>query len=1371
MHRRTFIFKTGAAGLVAFLNTGNLLAESPAPSLSELEKRFADPLLSDHPMVYWFWMNGHVTKEGITLDLEAMKRVGISGVCNFDAGISIPKGPIALFSAEWMELKQHAVKEAVRLGLEFVLHNCPGWSASGGPWITPELSMQQVTWSEVVVNGGQPVELLLPIPFHKLHFYRDAAVLAYPSLPSEKALGDFLVFTNRGAVDKTIVTVESDGVIIQPITESEPAWLLFRFKNPHPVHFLTFEITAGDTGDTEDGRTSIDLQTSDDGLVFSTIATISTGMASELATGNKFITYDIPPVKAAYFRFLSTKARRFSQVRFSGYQRLQNFMEKTGNRYMFSGKDTSPVYTDVVQESKDDSMLQIASVIDLTDFVDEKGNLHWQAPEGSWTILRFGHTTTGAMNKAAPENGIGLECDKFNPSAIDFHFDQMMRYVGAALQEAAGMGKVGLLIDSFEAGPQTWTAAFPVEFQKRRGYSLRPYLLALTGRMLNTVHHTEQFLWDYRRTQADLVAESYYGRFAERCCQAGFTAYAEPYDKGPFEEAQVGARVDVGMGEFWYGLHSLLQGNLAVERTSKLAASIMNTNGKNLVGAEAFTSEPASSRWQEYPFSLKALGDKMFCKGVNKMIIHRFVHQPNSFARPGMTMGPWGIHFDRTNTWFEQAGGWLRYNARCQALLRQGLPVKDLAYFTGEEANIYTRVLPGDMFPSPPAGFDYDLVNAETILQKLSIKNGRLFLPNGMQYKALLLQKFKQLTLPLLQKLHQLVKEGMVLVGERPVGPLGLGPAADSEAFEQVVEALWPSSITLSGQHQVGKGKVLLGKAFQTVFKSLALQPDFTYTSRSGDAPLLYTHRKTADTDIYFVCNQRRSFEDVVCAFRVGQKQPEIWDATTGMVLPAPVYTTVGGITQVPLQLDPYGSVFVIFRHKNSKPGINAVSNGNKILIEAKPFIRRPRKLYRDTKNDFTIVLWAKPEMACMLRTSIHMGDVAQPYTDYYAVYPISGKQFYGAGHATCGLAIGRNGVAVWESESYPVLSLAVETPIAGWTHVALVYEKGKPAVFVNGNLVKKGQQRFAFVHPSLGEAFLEEGASYYNGDMSQPVLYKRILTPEMIRQLAKKLPQQGTEMARLPRFVLVQQKPFLLAWQKGTYRLLLSNGVVQSFLVKEKLPNREIKNDWQVRFPQGSGAPDVIFLPALISLHQHVADSVKHFSGTAVYLNNFTVPQAYKRGRRRLFLDLGRVEVIAQVLVNGIEIGVLWKRPFLVDISEAVKTGLNTLEIRVTNLWPNRLIGDESLPDPDRFSTAGGSGFEHLAGSGFESEIGNSLLQMPAWYVAGKPQPANGRIGFATWKHYSQNDPLLESGLIGPVILRSAEAIAIEQDVRTPDR
>lgn len=257
--------------------------------------------------------------------------------------------------------------------------------------------------------------------------------------------------------------------------------------------------------------------------------------------------------------------------------------------------------------------------MDISQYMNKDGKLDWKSPAGNWTILRIGHTPLGTLNRSAPDTGIGLECDKFNAGAIDFHFNKMMQNLLPALGVLAAKGKVGLLIDSWEVGMQNWTPQFLQEFQKRKGYDLKKYLRAMTGRIVGSTDGSDRFLWDVRRTQADLLADNYYGRFAELCRKQKIIAYTEPYDRGPMEEMQIGSRVDVNMGEFWNGLSSIFQNNYTMRRTTKLASSIVHINGQKTVGAEAFTSEPESAKWQEYPFAMKPLGDKMYTQGSTEL--------------------------------------------------------------------------------------------------------------------------------------------------------------------------------------------------------------------------------------------------------------------------------------------------------------------------------------------------------------------------------------------------------------------------------------------------------------------------------------------------------------------------------------------------------------------------------------------------------------------------------------------------------------------------------------------------------------------------------------------------------------------------------
>lgn len=1355
MKRRAFIKSTGAVGLITLIDLsdiGQFIGHDTAPIL---EEDFKDPPASSFPQVLWFWMNGNVTKEGITLDLEAMKQVGIGGVLNFDVGTGIPKGPIKYLSEEWLQLKKHAINECDRLGLEFIMHNCPGWSSSGGPWITPDLAMQEITWSETYIAGGKKIDINLPKPANRLNYYKDIAVVAFPSLEGEDLLQTVKPSSRSGPVDITLLTgKDPKGVVVEP-APGEGAWLQFEFAQPYEARLITFFISAGapnaaPTKPVEFGEaTSILLETSDDGIQYRSITRINTGAETELLLGDKFIVYDIPLTKAKYFRLSSSQARRYKQVQFSGITRLKNWMEKTNHRgrsYMYVA-EASTIESDNNQVAPAGSIIHLDSVLDISHLVNDDF-LSWNPPNGNWTILRVGFTPTGALNRAAPDTGVGLECDKYNPSAIEFHFHNMMKSLLAVIKPLAEKGKLGLEIDSYEAGGQNWTAGFEQTFQKRWNYDITKFLPILAGgRIINSVERAERFLWDLRRIQADMIAANYYGRFHELCHQHGITTYIEPYESGPMEEMQIGSKADINLSEFWNGISSVTPAKIPVLRTPKLVSSISHVNDKKISGAEAFTAEPDSGRWQEYPFALKALGDKIFTRGVNRMLIHRYAHQPHPSASPGMTMGPWGIHFDRTNTWWKQSKPWLSYLARCQYILQQGMFGADLLYFSGEDANMYTKARPEDLTPQPPAGYDYDIINAETILTKMKIVDDKIVLVSGMTYRVFVFQNFKIVTLALLRRLRELIFTGMIMVGEKPEHSAGLADAGeDDKEFTTIVRELWDETNNAT-EKNFGNGRVFWGQSVESVLQKINIKPDFECSSRSGDAPALYIHRTLANEDVFFISNQRRTYEELICTFRINNKQPELWDPVTGKIQPLPFYELVDDRVRVPVNLEPYGSAFIVFRKAASSNRFQSIKNDSAVVISTKNFPVDPGKVYSETANSFTIAFWAKPEINVLLDPVFTMGAIAQPWTEYYAIFPSSGSEIYGAGHATTGITVGRNGIAVWENAGKnPVLVLAAPAAIAGWSHIAIKYEDGVPAIYLNGKAIAKGKKSDSLVHPPPDKALLKDGASYYNGDMTKPMVYTRAMSEGEINRIAEETPSLAVSSSIVE--IVGGKKPGLLIRQNGNYVVQKNIGEKQVFAISGIDKPTNINGPWRVVFPSGSGAPGQITLPKLISLHQHSDDGVRYFSGTAVYTNTFSL--ANKSGRKRFLLDLGAVEVIARLDLNGVDLGILWKRPYQVDVTDALQTGVNKLEVSVTTLWPNRLIGDEQLPDPDKFASGGGS-------SGREGLIGGYIEELPNWYKNGQPKPANGRVAFTTWKHYTKNSPLVESGLIGPVKLFQA--------------
>ena len=1319
--------KSCAAGALAVWADGWLVGQ--VLDNHELEMEFRNPPSSAGPHNWWHWMNGNISEIGITRDIEAMKRVGVKAFHIFQIGAGVPKGPVDYGSPEHIRLLKHAAREADRLGLGFAMQNCPGWSSSGGPWIPPELSMQVLTWTEATVVGGQVVSTMLSQPPAKLNYYRDVWVIAFPAQPGETTpLQELLsgATSSSGPVDAKLFTDgdPATAVEVHPAAGEGAAYLQLEFA----ASFEARSITLSTTSTANSGEPPISLEVLDTGTEFHKICEIPVPFVpydpfhSTVFDGGIPVSVNFPATHARIFRLVFSGVRRFSDIRLSGASRITNWVFKA-NFTDQGGPLPEPPVNPVEQSSG--SFIDPASVLDISQYMDPKGRLNWPAPAGNWTVLRVGHTTTGAPNEPAPDGGVGLECDKFNKAAYDYHFAHFFGDLFDVIGPLASKGMAGATIDSYEVGLQNWTEAFPQEFEKRRGYDLRKYLPAMLGRVVGSTENSKRFLWDIRKTHAELMEENYYGRFAENCHQHGMKAFFEPYDPGNFDEMTAGAYADMVMGEFWLEASN--------QHSIKMVASVAHINGKRVIGAESFTS---ATKWQEYPYCMKALGDFMYTQGLNQYVFHRYCHQPHPDVRPGMTMGPWGWYWERTNTWFDKSGDWLRYISRCQTMLQKGMFVADLLYFTGENS---PQQAPGladlaQLDPLPPPGYDWDTIDADSIKERLKIEDGRIVLPDGMSYRALVLRNETKLSLGVLRKIRELVYQGMWLVG--PKADQSPSLAENNDEVQRIAKELWgdlDGKATTEGSY--GSGRVFWGQPMRAVMDKLGVKPDFEFSAKAADAPINYIHRRIGDAEVYFVANRRRQAEDLVCTFRAAGKRPELWNPLTGEIASVAIYDLTGGRTSIPIHLETAGSVFVVFRSPLGTRRIESVSKEGVTLMTTRPYPLAASGLYRDVMNNFTISVWVKPDFDAVFDT------------DSYIVYPPAGEKVYGAGHAACGFNAGRKGIVLLEratGNSTPVLWIKV--PLTGWTHLAVVYKEGVPSVYVNGKLNGQGKKSSKEVHPGLGEAYQSDGAVYYMGHMSEPKLFREVLDDSRIQQLAA----AGIPSPEAPPAVehAGSENPELLFWQDGIYSLRYSAGRVSSFEISGIGEPVDVKGPWKVNFPPNLGAPPEIILPQLTSLHRQSETGVKYFAGTATYSNQFSVPANAKGGDRRLFLDLGWVEVIAEVKLNSREIGNLWKPPYRLDITDVVRSGRNDLEIRVTNQWPNRLIGDEQLPPEYEY---GGGGFFNYNGPGMDS-----IAKIPDWYTQGKPRPAGERVTFCVWRFYSKDDPLLESGLIGPVRLRT---------------
>jgi hypothetical protein len=841
------------------------------------------------------------------------------------------------------------------------------------------------------------------------------------------------------------------------------------------------------------------------------------------------------------------------------------------------------------------------------------------------------------MNAPSPESGRGLECDKLSREGIEAQFAGMMGPLINDVGAAAGKTLVATHIDSWENGAQNWTVRMREEFQKRCGYDLLPFLPVFSGRVVESLKVSERFLWDLRQTVSDLVVENYAGRMAELARRHGLRLSIEAYG-GPCDDMTYGGRADEPMCEFWIGGGAF--------ETCKGMASSAHTYSKRILGAEAFTADDRE-RWLQHPGSIKALGDRAFCEGVNRFVFHRYAMQPWLNYQPGMTMGPWGLHYERTATWWEQSRPWHEYLSRCQFLLRQGLFVADLCYLQPEGS-------PQGFSQHRRHGYDYDDCTAEVVLTRMSVRDGRIVLPDGMSYRLLVLPHVTTMTPALLRKVKDLVEAGATVLGPRPLKSPSLAdyPRCDEEV-KRLAEELWDDCDGRTVKERTrGKGKIVLGPTPEETLANMGLPPDFTAT-----VPLRWIHRRQDGTEIYFVASAAPQSVETVCSFRVTGKYPEFWQPETGHSERVAAYEQANGVTRIPIRFEPSGSVFVVFRQATepADPILSITRDGRQILPA-------PEMKTKVTIDKATYGVLSDPSRTRDVRAKL------QAVVD--------------AGELTF--------------------------------QVARMAEGDDPA--------------FGIVKTLIVEYTVDGRSFKLSGQDPQDITLHTSAGVEQVMEL----------------YAGAGGRTYLDAWQSGLYLLKTISGRTLQGKTSTLPPPQEITGSWELRFPPGAGAPEQLTLEKLISWSEHSSPGVKYFSGTATYAATLTVTPELLGENRHLYLDLGKVQVMAQVTINGKDLGILWKPPYRVEITDVVKPGDNALEVSVVNLWPNRMIGDETMPEDSSRNPNG------------------TLKEWPPWVREGKPSPT-GRHTFTSWRLWKAGDPLQESGLLGPVMLRSVERLSLK--------
>jgi hypothetical protein len=1066
--------------LLAMLSAVFLLMNCSGPSgdtAKNLEKGFINPPESAKPRVWWHWMNGNITKEGIKADLEWMKRIGIGGFQNFDAGLATPQvveKRLIYMTPEWKDAFRYTTKLADSLGLEMAIAGSPGWSESGGPWVIPEHAMKKVVWSYTEIEGGKTFSDTLPKPpsnsgvFQNVKvpgpdYYRDIAVIAFP-VPSEEINMYTLnpaITSSGGKFDLASLTdgdIENATLLTMSKNDNK-LWIQFKFQKPVLIQSVTLATIGARANNTM-------LEVSDDGRQFKDVVMIPTSRSPE-------ITVTFPPVTGRFFRVTfpvqlsQSRGIQISELILHTIARINRWEDKAGYSSTAGLVDMATSSVPAIDAVKKDD------IVNLTSKMQPDGKLDWTVPAGRWVVLRMGYSLTGKTNSPASPEATGLEVDKLNAGYVKDYFNNYLDQY----KDATGglMGKRGLeyiITDSWEARTQNWTDSMMTEFSNRRGYDMLPWMPVLIGYIVENAESSDRFLWDFRKTISDLTAEYHYDQLTTILHARGMGRYTESHESGRAfiaDGMEVKRKADIPMSATWTpaGSEGVATRFKADVRES---ASVAHIYGQNFVAAESMTAR--GNTWAFSPERLKPTADMELASGLNRFVIHTSVHQPVNDKIPGLGLGPYGQWFTRHETWSEQALPWTTYLARSSYMLQKGKYVADIAYLYGQDNNI--TALFGNKLPDIPEGYSYDFVNADALVNVLSVENGQIITPGGSSYRLLAIDSSAcYMSLPVLQKIRDMVNSGAVVTGPKPISSPSLSD--DQSEFKSIADELWGNG---------SNPKIIAGLHIKLVLAQMNIHPDFTYTRPEDNTELLFVHRRLKNGDIYWVNNRNDRYETLSATFRVEGKIPELWDPETGKISETS-YKIENGHTVIPLHLKPSDAIFVVFRKKTGKMVV----------------------------------------------------DIPQPVEKQLAV----------------------------------------------------------------------------------------------------------------------------------------------------------------------------IGGPWNLSFQSDRGAPSEITLEELIPWNENTERGIKYFSGTGTYSKSFEVPDRWLEPGTSLWLDLGDVKNLAEVIVNGKSLGIVWKTPFRVDVTKALKKGENKLVIKVTNLWVNRLIGDQQ---PDELN----------------------------------------KITYTTQAFYQADSPLLPSGLLGPV-------------------
>ena len=896
-----------------------------APSLQE---GFQNPPMTSRPYTYFLLLNGYLNRSYVEQELADFKQKGFGGICLFDMGargdsrFTPPAGPEFMSSQSVADIA-HVIRVAGRLNMDVSLATTSSWDL-GGSWVKPEDGSMTLATSETEISGPADYDAVLPFPVSKEQFYREVLVLAFPN--AKQVPGYEFVFElpveKRGEIDR---------VVLYNTNSEEP-----EKYGPNQLYVKDFSVSVSTTGVDEKSFKPI------------------VGGSLEPREGPQ--EFRFPKQNARYIRLFlinghNPKYDRLELGEFEVYSpnganvllahcsnqntdgpRLVRFSSELGSLSNWSannindGRKNGPRGSWSSAEHRPLMVEDSHAVVDISKLVDHSGRLHWKVPPGKWTVVRYIAINTGEKLKVPSPKSDGLATDHLSAGATRRCLQYVVDHLKTALPDFRGTALKDLYLPSYEVQGRIWTPDFLEQFRKLRGYAFTPYMPVLAGGIVDNEDVTARAHYDFDKTLGQLLVNNFYRTAADVAHESGIGVESEaggpgpPIHRVPVDALAALGAVDVVRGEFWP-----YRPDVRSMWVIKETASAAHIYGKQFVNEESFTS---NFHWLEGPAFLKAAADRAFCEGMNHIVWHTASHQPPEAGKPGWVYGA-GTHIGPTRVWWPMAKPFVDYLGRTSFLLQQGLFAADVLYYYGDQG--YNFVLSKRVDPSLGPGYDYDVTNEDVLLKRLSVRNGKLRLPDGMSYEVLALPERGDIDLPVLERLEALVRDGATIWGPKPQHAIGLlnYPKSD-EKVHAIADKLWAGCDGNSvREHAYGKGRVVCGLTLRKVLTERGVSPDFTYRGTLPDADIDFVHRSTPDAEIYFLRNKKQRWEEITGEFRVHDRIPEFWLPDTGTVSSARVYMATSKGTTLPLQLAPEGSLFVVFRKGTEQPHILSLRRDN----------------------------------------------------------------------------------------------------------------------------------------------------------------------------------------------------------------------------------------------------------------------------------------------------------------------------------------------------------------------------------------------------------------------------------------------------------